>query len=285
MTGKKYLILNADDFGISSEANRAIVELLQTGKLSSTSLMPNGIFYEDACALIKENKIRNIGVHLTLTCDEINAPLSPLTSGRTLIDKDGFLYKNGSCFSKNTSFKEIVTECEAQLRRIKDDLIEFTHIDNHMYTVFPGLRLKGAFAIFYAYYRLHIRKPRGIRIAKKCYEISNVFQIWSGRRINPILNIFSKKLKLVRPDYVYSFPYNIEKAPTVQAKKEFFEYMLSMMPDGVSEIHVHPWMESDNYTGICESRVQEYYMLKELDVIDLCKKYGIILTSYQEICK
>ena len=48
MKNKKYLIINADDFGMSSEYNQAICSLMTQGIVSSTSLMANGKAYEEA---------------------------------------------------------------------------------------------------------------------------------------------------------------------------------------------------------------------------------------------
>ena len=38
---KKYLIINADDFGVSHSVNKAIMELLNKGRISSATIMPN----------------------------------------------------------------------------------------------------------------------------------------------------------------------------------------------------------------------------------------------------
>ena len=65
----KYLIINADDFGLSLEFNQAICSLMSQGIVSSTSLMANGKAYEEAIQDIHKFGLKNIGVHLTLTCD------------------------------------------------------------------------------------------------------------------------------------------------------------------------------------------------------------------------
>ena len=60
------LIVNADDFGISHGANRAIVRAHREGILASASLMVNGDAANNAVALAKENPSLAVGLHLTL---------------------------------------------------------------------------------------------------------------------------------------------------------------------------------------------------------------------------
>ena len=62
----KQLIVNADDFGLSSGANRAIITAWQQGVLTSASLMVGGNGFEEAVALAKDNPGLQVGLHLTL---------------------------------------------------------------------------------------------------------------------------------------------------------------------------------------------------------------------------
>ena len=66
----KYLIINADDFGMSSEFNLAINELLLNQCISTTSIMANGLAFDEAVELVRRNNLGNIGVHLALTRDD-----------------------------------------------------------------------------------------------------------------------------------------------------------------------------------------------------------------------
>ena len=60
MINKKYLIINADDFGMSSEFNQAICCLMNQGIVTSTSIMANGRAYEEAILDVKKYKLDNI---------------------------------------------------------------------------------------------------------------------------------------------------------------------------------------------------------------------------------
>ena len=61
--GSKYLIINADDFGICNSVNSAIFKLLKEKKISSATVMPNVNYYEEAVEWTVKNS-DNIGLHL-----------------------------------------------------------------------------------------------------------------------------------------------------------------------------------------------------------------------------
>ena len=60
MKNKKYLVINADDFGMSSEFNQAICCLMAQGIVSSTSLMANGRAYDEAIRDIRKFDLKNM---------------------------------------------------------------------------------------------------------------------------------------------------------------------------------------------------------------------------------
>src|SRR5512136_215710 len=62
----KELIVNADDFGLSSGANRGIIKAWREGILTSASLMVGGKAFTEAVALAGANSGLQVGLHLTL---------------------------------------------------------------------------------------------------------------------------------------------------------------------------------------------------------------------------
>ena len=56
----KYLIINADDFGLNNEQNEAIKDLLKNKLITSTSLMSVASKAEDAASFAKECSLRQI---------------------------------------------------------------------------------------------------------------------------------------------------------------------------------------------------------------------------------
>jgi predicted glycoside hydrolase/deacetylase ChbG (UPF0249 family) len=62
----KYLIVNADDFGASRGINRGIMEAHQRGILTSTSLLVNTPFSEEAAKLAGTAQLLSVGLHVDL---------------------------------------------------------------------------------------------------------------------------------------------------------------------------------------------------------------------------
>ncbi len=66
----KYLIVNADDFGASRGINRGILELHESGVVTSASLMMGMPAADHAVKLAKANPALGVGLHVTLTDED-----------------------------------------------------------------------------------------------------------------------------------------------------------------------------------------------------------------------
>jgi hypothetical protein len=76
---KRYLIVNADDFGQTAGINRGIIECHQRGIVTSTSLMVTGKALDEAVKLSRENPKLAIGCTLTSGA-RTSATSTPTTS-------------------------------------------------------------------------------------------------------------------------------------------------------------------------------------------------------------
>lgn len=126
-------IINADDFGLNSSVNKAVIEAFEKGLINSTTLLANMPGFEEAIALANKYELNNqIGVHLNLT-EGI-----PLTEGikslHYLFNKTG---NSPSLRLKNLFFinkhdqKLIFKEYSAQIDKVRSNGIRITHIDTH----------------------------------------------------------------------------------------------------------------------------------------------------------
>ncbi|HXA42091.1 MAG TPA: ChbG/HpnK family deacetylase [Candidatus Solibacter sp.] len=66
MTGRRCLIVNADDFGLAAGVNRGIIEAHQRGIVTSASLMVRAACAEEAADLAMANPALGLGLHLDL---------------------------------------------------------------------------------------------------------------------------------------------------------------------------------------------------------------------------
>jgi chitin disaccharide deacetylase len=76
----KYLIVNGDDFGASRGINRGIIAAHHRGILTSTSLIVNAPWSEEAAALSRAIPDLSVGLHVNLDA-EPRVPVADLTDG------------------------------------------------------------------------------------------------------------------------------------------------------------------------------------------------------------
>lgn len=72
-TPVKWLIVTADDFGITRGVNRGIIEAHREGILTSTSLLVNRPAGEEAAALGRTCPSLSVGLHLELDANDVSA--------------------------------------------------------------------------------------------------------------------------------------------------------------------------------------------------------------------
>lgn len=150
------LIVNADDFGLTSGVNRAIAELHNAGVVTSASLMACAAATEEAIELARSMPTLGVGCHIVLVDGE---PVLPAHQIPTLVDRktgrfpsslDKFL---GGLFTGRIRAAEIEAEAAAQVGLLQQRGVRLTHVDSHMHThVFsavlrPVLRAAGAAGI------------------------------------------------------------------------------------------------------------------------------------------
>src|SRR5437899_6893534 len=66
MSGQRYLIVNADDFGLSPGVNRGIIEAHEHGIVTSASLMVRWPAAREAVNYARQHGALSLGLHLDL---------------------------------------------------------------------------------------------------------------------------------------------------------------------------------------------------------------------------
>src|SRR3977135_2131120 len=85
----KRLIVNADDFGLTENVNRGILDAHREGIVPSRTLLANGMAFESAVAAGKRFHRLGIGVHLNLSEGK---PVADARHIPTLVDRGGRLH-------------------------------------------------------------------------------------------------------------------------------------------------------------------------------------------------
>lgn len=144
------LIINADDFGLTSGVNRAVAELHQAGLLTSATLMARAQATADAIQIALTTPSLGVGCHVVLLDGEpVLSPQSeipnladPIT-GRfrpSLIPFLGAVHRYWPRMAASPMNKEIEGEAAAQISLLQNRGIRLTHIDTHKHVhMFPAV--------------------------------------------------------------------------------------------------------------------------------------------------
>lgn len=128
------LIFNSDDFGLSSEVNRAIADSFESNRISSATLLVNMEASKEAFEIIKQKKLKgSIGLHLNF---QEGKPLSRHIRNFSCCGDDGYFnysFRTGSHIWRSPKYlRAIQMEIEAQLEKFHDELGFYpSHIDSH----------------------------------------------------------------------------------------------------------------------------------------------------------
>jgi hopanoid biosynthesis associated protein HpnK len=158
------LIVNADDFGLTSGVNRAIVELHAAGLVTSTSLMARAGATDEAIELARAAPSLGVGCHVVLVDGE---PVLPPEKVPSLVDARTGRFPNSltafllRLFTGRIRAEEIAAEAAAQIAHLQQRGVRLTHIDTHKHA-----------HIFSAVLRPVLRAARaaGIRAVRHPFE-------------------------------------------------------------------------------------------------------------------
>ncbi len=130
----KFIVIHADDLGMSHGANAAFAELSQSGVFSSGSVMVPCPWFLDIVEMAQENPTLDIGVHLTLTSEMPNYRWRPITKPRAsagLTDDYGYFHRDVATLRMRAAPEAVEAELRAQIDMALASGIDVTHFDDH----------------------------------------------------------------------------------------------------------------------------------------------------------
>lgn len=136
------LIVNADDFGISESANRAIECAHREGILTSASLMVAGEAAEQAVQMARNNPGLGVGLHSVLVCGRSVLPPSEIPG---LVDARGRFTDQPVVAGLRYFFvpglqRQVRRELLAQFERFRATGLGLDHVNGHLnFHLHPGV--------------------------------------------------------------------------------------------------------------------------------------------------
>lgn len=288
---KRYLIINADDFGMCHSQNIATFNLFECGGITSASLMVPCSWAKHAVDWANKHEQYSVGVHLTFTSEWNNYRWGPVSGDHvdTLCDSEGYFYRECVDFEAACSINEVANEFRAQINQARNLGLRISHLDTHMaalyglcgnYDLMPKtFELCSEYKLPFRMYRFpqpeHI--PEDLDLPISMYEkfvrnysnIADMFEV-------PIIDY------LIYPEC----PHEMYK--DYETFKNYVINRLTKIPDGVTEVYIHPAVESDEIKSITSrwwNRVWEYKVFSDPQTRKILESEGIELINYGDLVK
>lgn len=272
----KYLIINADDFGLNKEQNEAIEDLLKNRLITSTSLMSVAPQGNEAAEFARKNYFP-VGVHITLNSDD-EKELYPSLTGASSLGKDGLWYE-GKKLTFKAKRKDVRAELEAQYRYITDKGASVDHADSHCGTVY-GINGRRFFLDAFDFCKEHnlpFRFPKTVGFLERQTGIKMPLPIVRLQQM--IVTAAEKRGVNLLTDLV-SNPWSIEKIKNYETLQKYYLDAVDSCLDGVTEIFLHPALLNEKYGKQWQKREFEYRLLKSGDLLEKAEKKGVQVVGW-----
>ncbi len=240
----KKLIITADDYGLSEDANKSIVECYRRGAVTDISLLAGAEAFGHAVRLARENGINKIGVHLAAAGDY----------------KSFFL----KYFTGLVNANELYANFKEQIYKVKKSGFKITHLDSHQHVhMVPGIFRMAA----------ELMKEEGIEYARFPLEKLSFSEKLSnpvGWMRNILLSSACRASRgILAARGIKHNDYFIGHARALRLRREDFFSAISGLKEGLTELGCHPGQHKEESDVLCDK-----------SFIDKIKERNIDLAAY-----
>lgn len=269
----KLLIVHADDLGAAHSINSASIKALESGLVSSASIMVPCPWLPEIAAYARAHPEADLGLHLTLTSEWNLYRWGPVLGKErvpSLLDSSGYLYPLENEAAAHMDIKEVEAEIRAQIARARALGIQPTHLDSHMGTLYQS---KALFETL-------------LRVARENKLPFRVSQEWFTRA--PFMP------SLLGPDDVV-LDRTISIEPTVAPEdwSKFYANEIKSLRPGVTDMIVHLAFADEEMKGMtfghpnwgAEWRQRDFAFVTSDAFRQLLKENNVKLITWREIGK
>lgn len=282
---ERFLIINADDFGLCPSVNEAVSRLFAQRRITSASLLASASCALDAAAFATENGLP-VGVHWTLYSEWQEEPFSGAADAETIpsLLARGVLPADGGLKARKARSGEVTRELDAQALSLMKRGIRIDHADSHggtLYGMNGRLFFLNAFRLCRKY-RLPFRFPRSGLFLKRQLGFKPSKAIRAAHRAVVVL---ADLHKVLLPDDMLTNPYPVKQIGSYENLREFYLREIKGLKRGVTELFMHPSLpdpELRNRMPEWQKREWEYRLLMEPEFHTLIRAEGIRLVSWKD---
>ena len=282
---KRRLIINADDFGLTSGVNRGILESHTNGVVTSTTLMACGAKFDEAVALAKEAPRLSVGCHAVLVDGSPALNASQVTS--LIVSHHPPRFRESlmtfACLvsAGRLDQAQIEAEVTAQIKKLQAAGIPVSHVDSHKHThMFPAV-LRGV---------LRAANNCGIRAMRNPFEplVFASLLHWKRQFQLRLLQSLRARFQGMLAEAGVATPDGcVGIAATGGLTLQTFQSLLHNLPQGTWEFVSHPGYNDPDLdrvkTRLRASREEEMKILTSPDTREALQRENIELISYREL--
>ncbi|MEP6741375.1 MAG: polysaccharide deacetylase family protein [bacterium] len=269
----KLLIVHADDLGAAHSINSASIKALESGLVTSASIMIPCPWLPEIAAYARTHPTADLGLHLTLTSEWSLVRWGPVLSKErvpTLLDSSGYLYPLENEAAAHMDVKEAEAEIRAQIARARALGIQPTHLDSHMGTLYQNS------ALFEILLRVARENKLPVRVSKEWF---------SSAPFMPSL--------LGPDDVVLDRTISIEPNVTPADWAKFYTDAIKALQPGVTDMIVHLAYADEEMKGVAfdhpnwgaEWRQRDFEFVTSDAFRKLLQENNVKLITWREIGK
>lgn len=267
----RILIINNDDAGMCHAANKATIEGMENGVISSATIMTPCPWYNEIASYAAANPSKGFGVHLTLTSEWKHyrwGTVAPRDKVPGLYDEQGYMWKGIREVYSSSNPEEALIEGRAQLKRALNSGIPVTHIDSHM----------GTYQYSPDYMDVYIQLAKEFNLPLRMPSQATLENLGA-----PDYREVCRREGILHPDY---FIHEELEGYTTENIAEFWINYIKNLKPGVTEIYVHASAEGEEIRTITHSaakRIRELEFFTSNELKELIEKEGIVVINYRPL--
>lgn len=265
----RLLIIHADDFGMAHSVNRAISQALESGWVTSASILVPCPWLPEVARWAQTHPQADLGIHMALNSEWTDLRWGPVSAREkvpSLLDPQGYLPLLETQVAQQAKPADVEVELHAQIDRARSMGIPLSHLDTHMGA------LLGTPALIQTYRK--IAQDYNLPIPLK--RTKNVDQ----STLRP-------------PESLVDDVVQISPGVTADQWLKTYEGILQPLGPGVYELIVHLAYDDEEMRGATWDhpnwgaawRQQDFNLVKSPEFRKFLKDQGFILVGWKDLAR